>query len=69
LECEATCSSWITHVPGDLDQEVYDLHLELVHKHGLDKLPVHPVWDSYPMKRQVMCEQYWVLVNDGSRSR
>jgi hypothetical protein len=50
--------------PAAWTKEVYNLHLEMVHKYGLDRFPVHPVWDSYPMKRQVMCEQYWVLVDD-----
>lgn len=50
--------------PTTWTKEVYDLHLETVKKYGLDQLPVHPVWDSYPMKRQIMCVQYWVLVDD-----
>ena len=50
--------------PATWTKEVYNLHLELVHKYGLDQMPFHPVWDSYPMKRQIMCEQYWVFLDD-----
>lgn len=50
--------------PATWTKEVYNLHLEMVHKYGLDTLPLHPVWDSYPMKRQIMCEQYWVFLDD-----
>ena len=50
--------------PATWTKEMYDLHLDMVHKHGLDSLPLHPVWDSYPMKRQIMCEQYWCFVDD-----
>jgi hypothetical protein len=51
--------------PASWTKEVYTLHLDLAHKHGLDQWPIHPVWDSYPMKRQIMCEQYWVFLDDG----
>jgi len=28
-------------------------------------LPKHPVFDGYPMRRQVISSQYWVYINDG----
>jgi hypothetical protein len=51
--------------PATWTKEVYNLHLEMAHKYKLDQMPIHPVWDSYPMKRQIMCEQYWVFLDDG----
>jgi len=51
--------------PTSWTKEVYELHWELVHKYGLDQLSPHPCWDSYPMKRQIMSEQYWVSIDDG----
>jgi FAD/FMN-containing dehydrogenase len=50
--------------PATWTKEVYNLHLDMVHKYGLDKFALHPVWDSYPMKRQIMCQQYWVPIDD-----
>lgn len=50
-------TSWLT--------DVYTKHLELCEKHKLAQLPMHPVFDGYPMKRQVISSQYWVYINDG----
>lgn len=50
-------TSWLT--------EVYARTLELCEKHGLATLPMHPVFDGYPMRRQVISSQYWVYINDG----
>jgi glycolate oxidase len=50
-------TSWLT--------EVYTKILELCQKTKLFQLPKHPVFDGYPMKRQVISSQYWVYINDG----
>ena len=50
-------TSWLT--------EVYTKTLELCEKHDLASLPKHPVFDGYPMRRQVISSQYWVYINDG----
>jgi hypothetical protein len=51
--------------PASWLKEVYNLHLEMCEKYKLDQMPLHPVWDSYPMKRQLICEQYWVPIEHG----
>lgn len=50
--------------PASWTKEIYMLHYETAHKYKFNEMPLHPVWDSYPMKRQVMCEQYWVFIDD-----
>jgi FAD/FMN-containing dehydrogenase len=43
--------------------EVYNKIMELCKKHGLWDLPRVPVFDGYPMKRQVMSSQTWVSID------
>jgi glycolate oxidase len=50
-------TSWLT--------EVYTKTIELCEEHKLAQLPKHPVFDGYPMRRQVISSQYWVYINDG----
>ena len=50
--------------PASWTKEVYTLHYELAHKYKLHEGVIHPIWDSYPMKRQIMCEQYIVFIED-----
>jgi glycolate oxidase len=45
--------------------EVYNQTREICQKHGLWELPFPPIFDGYPMKRQVISSQTWVFINAG----
>jgi FAD/FMN-containing dehydrogenase len=51
-------TSWLT--------ELYTKLAGICNEHKLTSLPHHPVFDGYPMKRQVISSQLWVYIDDGN---
>ena len=52
--------------PTEQLTDVYSKMLECCQKNKLHQLPMHPVFDGYPMKRQVISAQYWSYIDDGN---
>jgi FAD/FMN-containing dehydrogenase len=51
-------TSWLT--------ELYTKLAGICDEQKLTSLPHHPVFDGYPMKRQVISSQLWVFIDDGN---